>query len=62
MPLPNVRIQDLASYKCGSRCRCSLRKHPFLLALRRCAGDVETSPVAKSGKKRLYSQANVDVR
>ena len=35
MPLTNVRIQDLASYKCGSRCRCSLRKHPFLLALRR---------------------------
>ena len=26
------------------------------------AGDVETSPVAKSGKKRLFSQANVDVR
>ena len=26
------------------------------------AGDVETSPVAKNGKKRLFSQANVDVR
>ena len=30
---------------------CSLRKHPFLLALR------ETSPAAKSEEKRMFSQA-----
>ena len=35
---------------------CSLRKHPFLLALRR-RGPRETSPAAKSEEKRMFSQA-----
>ena len=33
---------------------CSLRKHPFLLALRRWG---QTSPAAKSEEKRVFSQA-----
>ena len=36
--------------------RISLRKHPFLLALRR-----ETSPAAKSEEKRMFSQASSSV-
>ena len=45
----------------------SLRKHPFLLALRRCGTfrakerhvpSRETSPAAKSAEKRMFSQAN----
>ena len=38
----------------------SLRKHPFLLALRRWGRrrKRETSPAAKSEEKRMFSQAN----
>ena len=35
----------------------SLRKHPFLLALRRC----ETSPAAKSEEKRMFSEAILQI-
>ena len=34
-----------------------LRKHPFLLALRRWGRFHETSPAAKSEEKRMFSQA-----
>ena len=37
----------------------SLRKHPFLLALRRWVPPRETSPAAKSKEKRMFSQAKV---
>ena len=35
----------------------SLRKHPFLLALRRWGVSRETSPATKSEEKRMFSQA-----
>ena len=37
----------------------SLRKHPFLLALRRWVPPCEKSPAAKSEEKRMFSQAKV---
>ena len=49
----------------STSCKPSLRKHPFLLALR-CWGHFaqsipprETSPAAKSEEKRMFSQAIV---
>ena len=47
---------------------CSLRKHPFLLALRRWGRFArtnvvpprKTSPAAKSEEKRMFSQATID--
>ena len=55
-----VIVRLCSSY---TRWRFSLRKHPFLLALRRCgrfARNVhsETSTAAKSEEKRMFSQAN----
>ena len=51
-------LSDIQPLRCKLR-HCSLRKHPFLLALL-AAGDVptrETSPAAKSDEKRMFSQA-----
>ena len=36
---------------------CSLRKHPFLLALRRWGRFARNVPAAKSEEKRMFSQA-----